>query len=58
MDKSKEESADIKQKQSLEITQDQDSVSLDKGLTTQEDAIKRKSLSVGTSHLVCLMMRI
>ena len=42
IDKSKEETADIQQKQSLEITQDQDStVSLDKGLTiTQEDAIK------------------
>ena len=42
IDKSKEETADIQQKKSLEITQDQDStVSLDKGLTiTQEDAIK------------------
>tara|TARA_B100000941_G_scaffold237757_1_gene180803 strand:+ start:117 stop:929 length:813 start_codon:yes stop_codon:yes gene_type:complete len=42
IDKSKEETADIQQKKSLEITQDQDSsVSLDKGLSiTQEDAIK------------------
>ena len=42
IDKSKEETAEIQQKKSLEITQDQDStVSLDKGLTiTQEDAIK------------------
>src|SRR5210317_1255919 len=42
IDKSKEESAEINKKESLEITQDQDStVSLDKGLSiTQEDAIK------------------
>jgi len=42
IDKSKEESATINKKESLEITQDQDStVSLDKGLSiTQEDAIK------------------
>ena len=42
IDKSKEETAEIKQKQSLEITQNQDSsVSLNKGITlSQEDAIK------------------
>ncbi len=42
IDKSKEETADLQQKESLDITQNQDSsVSLDKGLTiTQEDAIK------------------
>jgi len=42
IDKSKEETAEIKQKQSLELTQNQDSsVSLNKGITlSQEDAIK------------------
>ena len=42
IDKSKEEMAEIKQKQSLELTQNQDSsVSLNKGITlSQEDAIK------------------
>jgi len=42
IDKSKEETAEIQKKQSLELTQDQDSrVNLDKGLTlSQEDAVK------------------
>ena len=42
IDKSKEETAEIQKKQSLEITQNQDSsVSLNKGITlSQEDAIK------------------
>ena len=42
IDKSKEETAEVQKKKSLEITQDEDSsVSLDKGLSiTQEDAIK------------------
>ena len=42
IDKSKEENADIKKKQTLELTQNQDNrVTLDKGLTlSQEDAVK------------------
>ena len=42
IDKSKEETADIKQKQNLEVTQNQDqTVNLDNGITlSQEDAIK------------------
>jgi outer membrane biosynthesis protein TonB len=42
IDKAKEDTADIQQRESLEITQDQDpTVTLDKGLTiTQEDAVK------------------
>ena len=65
IDKSKEETAEIKQKQSLELTQNQDSsVSLNKGITlSQEDAIKAQiykcwNIPLGLPYNENLLVRI